>query len=86
MINTIFGFGKVPDADVDAGKAYYVGDSQQQMYDIGFGFFITVILLIPIFLFTKPCCFREKKKINPRDALLELNGINNKSLEELEDD
>jgi hypothetical protein len=56
------------------------------MYDIGFGFFITVLILIPIFLFVKPCCFREKKKVNPRDALLELNGIQNKSIEELEDD
>jgi len=56
------------------------------MYDIGFGLFITVILLIPIYLFIKPCCFREKKKVNPRDAILELNGISDKSLEELEDD
>jgi len=34
-----------------------------------------VVILIPIFLFVKPCCFRESKKINPRDALLEVNGI-----------
>lgn len=56
------------------------------MYDIGFGFFITVIILVPIFLCVKPCCCRNKKKINPRDALLELNGIQNKTPEELEDD
>jgi len=27
MINTVFGFGKVPEKDIEQGSAYYVGDS-----------------------------------------------------------
>ena len=45
---------------------------------------VTVVVLIPIFLFVKPCCFRAKAKVNPRDEILELNGLTNANPEDLE--
>lgn len=40
------------------------------MYNVGFGIFLTVIALIPVMLFVKPCCFRRKGKANPRDEVI----------------
>jgi hypothetical protein len=86
MINTIFGFGKVSDAENDKGNAHYVGHSVQEEYTIGFALVLTVVVMIPIFLFVKPCCFREKKKVNPRDELLEANGLTSINPDDLEGD
>ena len=86
MINKIFGFGQVSDAEKQKGNAWYVGNSVQEEYTIGFTLIIAVVILIPIFLFVKPCCFREKKKINPRDALLEANGLTSINPGDLEGD
>jgi len=58
MINTIFGFGQVSDAEKSKENNWYIGNSVEQEYQIGFVLFLTVIVLIPIFLCVKPCCFR----------------------------
>lgn len=58
MINTIFGFGSVNDAEKSKNNNWYVGSSVEQEYQIGFVLFVAVVVLIPIFLFVKPCCFR----------------------------
>jgi hypothetical protein len=54
MIDTVFGAGtsKTPDANAYIGK-----DIKTQM-SIGFAFLVIVVILIPIMLFVKPCCFR----------------------------
>lgn len=70
MVNTVFGFGKAPDADIEQGKYSYIGGDNQYMYDVGFGIFLVVLALIPIMLLVKPCCFRRKGVPNPRDAVI----------------
>jgi len=70
MVNTVFGFGKPSDRDVEVGSYSYVGDDQYTMYAVGFGLLVTVIVLIPIMLLAKPCCFRRKGTPNPRDKVI----------------
>jgi hypothetical protein len=86
MINTIFGFGQVTEAEKERNNAYYVGSSVDEEYTIGFTLVVLVLLLIPVFLCVKPCCFREKAKVNPRDALLEANGLTSINPDDLEGD
>lgn len=86
MINTIFGFGQVSATEREKGNAWYVGNSVDQEYTVGFALVVVVVVLIPIFLFVKPCCFRQKKKVNPRDALLEANGLKDAKADDLEGD
>lgn len=54
MIDTVFNFGstKTP------GYRTFLGDNIDSMLTIGFALLIIVIILIPIMLFVKPCCFR----------------------------
>jgi hypothetical protein len=70
MVNTVFGFGKPTDKDVEEGTYSYIGSSQQDMYDVGFGLLIAVITLIPVMLLVKPCCYRRKGVPNPRDKVI----------------
>jgi hypothetical protein len=86
MINTIFGAGSVSDSEKERNNNWYVGNSVEQEYTIGFALVCIVVVLIPIFLFIKPCCFRQKAKVNPRDALLEANGISSINPDDLEGD
>lgn len=86
LINTVFGFGQETDAEKEKNNYYYVGHSVQEEYTIGFALVIIVVILIPIFLFVKPCCFRAKKKVNPRDAVLEQNGLSGDSPDDIEGD
>ena len=86
MINTVFGFGQVTDAEKSKNNYSYVGGSVQEEYTIGFALLLVVIILIPLFLFVKPCCFRAKAKVNPRDAILEANGLTEISPDDLEGD
>jgi len=67
MINTIFGFGQPSEQEVRDGSFSYVGPDRDTMYNIGFGLLIAVVVLIPIMLFVRPCCFRRKGVPNPRD-------------------
>lgn len=54
MIDTVFGFGKSK-----TPKAYsYIGSDIPTQSSIGFALLIIVVILIPIMLFVKPCCFR----------------------------
>jgi len=54
MIDTVFGFGtsKTPDDDAFVGGA--IADEMR----IGLVLLVIVVILIPIMLFAKPCCFR----------------------------
>lgn len=70
MVNTAFGAGKPSDREIETGSYSYIGTDQMTMYHVGFGLLITVVLLIPVMLLAKPCCFRRKGIPNPRDTVI----------------
>jgi V-type H+-transporting ATPase subunit a len=65
MINTVFSFGKWPENENE--YIAYIGDGQQQQYDIGVTWILIVLVLIPVMLFIKPCFFRGEHP-KPREA------------------
>lgn len=67
MVNTVFGFGKPPEKDIEAGYYSYIGSDLNTMYTVGFALLLTVLALIPIMLLCKPCFCRRKGVPNPRD-------------------
>lgn len=54
MIDTVFNFG----ATKTPGYRPFVGSTIEEEVRIGFVLLVIVIILIPIMLFAKPCCFR----------------------------
>lgn len=75
MINTIFGFGSIPEEQKDFVPV--VGEDQEQQYRIAVGLLITVIIMIPIMLFIKPCFFR--KQVSPEESASEIELQNGAS-------
>jgi hypothetical protein len=79
MIDTVFNFGtsKTP------GYRSFVGSDIQQQLDIGFALLVIVIILIPIMLFVKPCCFRgdhhddDNEGENNQIEFANINNIDN---------
>jgi len=57
VITTVFGFGNY---DKKKPKEPIIGKTQDQMYGIALFLLITVIILVPIMLFTKPCLVKSK--------------------------
>jgi len=71
MIDTVFNFGstKTP------GYRSYIGGDIDGELSIGFALLVVVIILIPIMLFVKPCCFRGDDHHEPEE--IEFANINN---------
>lgn len=76
MIDTVFNFGstKTP------GYRAFIGSDIEGEVRIGFVLLIVVIVLIPIMLFVKPCCFRGDgghDDENGENNQIEFANINN---------
>lgn len=56
MINTVFGFGQIPENEKE--YATLIGQDQNQQYMIALILLGCVLVLVPVMLFVKPCCFR----------------------------
>jgi len=67
MINTVFGFGNIPESDKEFVP--FIGNSLEQQYEIGVSLLIMVIILIPIMLLSKPCLFRDKPRPVPEEEI-----------------
>lgn len=48
-----------------------VGPDQSSMYSIGLTLLIIVVVLIPIYLFVVPCCFRNPDAVYNLDQIFE---------------
>lgn len=59
MITTTFSGGAIDPCSVESTFTPYVGQSLDKMYSISLTLLIIVVVFIPIYLFTIPCCFRN---------------------------
>lgn len=75
MIDTVFNFGSTK----TKGFRPFIGSTIDQELSIGFALLIIVIILIPIMLFVKPCCFRGEGGDHHDDEnnQIEFANINN---------
>ena len=48
--------------NTETGSQITTGPQQSGMYSLGLGLLLTVVVLIPVYLFVVPCCFRNPDK------------------------
>ena len=77
MINTVFGFGRVPEREKNF--APLIGSSQEQQYSIALTLLVCSLIVIPVMLLAKPCFFREtadEEEVERNEIeLAENNGV-----------
>jgi len=74
MVTTAFSMGNIVPCSKDSSNVGYVGGGKQEsMYSLGLTLLIIVVVLIPVYLFVVPCCFRNPDAAYNLDQIFEEN-------------
>lgn len=73
MIDTVFAFGKSKTPQATP----YIGPDIATQSNIGLALLVIVVILIPVMLFVKPCCFRGDPGHDEDHDEIEFTNINN---------
>lgn len=70
MINTVFGFGAIPENETEYEPL--IGSSQEEQYDIATTLLVIVVTLIPIMLLVRPLFCRKQASVRREEEEIEL--------------